>query len=441
MSYEAIGFHGQPSDERRAMPPKTARDIMSAMNTVPLADETPLNQFVDSLKEPTRLDGWETTKAFVDCLRGDAYHLYWGDHGLLRPCLGTEHSAAVFDGSEIDYLPAFYERSGEAVPAEILQIKRITDVVQDDGKVLSVAQTGENFAQSRFNRLVTANFLRSMRLSRPIKRAIALLADANIIGGILQGFDTEQELTRFQKRWPPEFCDYRDDLLLASYLSDAGAHSSYRLIRNARTGFIEPAVRPNDTQLSFLFTRHSDGALTLTPDHSALLLERLPNINRLRYLLDGSRGPYAREDVMFTEIVSRKLAIRRKLHDEVQVIKKDGPRTDAISFADSDRHGKHIRINSYVQGMSPYVPTETMYWLPGDGRLWQRSVYVGNLALAFEAGDYMGADPASYRHADPEVQGMQRGITQAAPAEDSTIGRPLSVRDAWQTIHNLQGLM
>jgi len=441
MTYEAIGFHGQAGDQdRRLMPPEVAQGIMATINTQPLADETCLNELVESLAEPTRLDGWTTTKAFVDSLVDDAYHLYWDDHGLLRPCLGTEHAAAVFDGSEIDYLPAFYEQPGKEVPPEILQIKRITDLVQDDGKVLSVAQVGNNFAQAHFNRLTTANFLRSMHLSRPVKQAIALLADANFIGGILQDFDVENELERFQKRWPPEFRAYRDDLLLASYLSDASAHSSYRLIRNARTGFIEPAVRPDDTQLSFLFARHPSGALTLTPERCALLLEKLPGINRLRYLLDGSLGPYAREDDVFAEIVTRGLATRPRPQGEVQVLKENGPRTDTVSFAESDRHGNHVRVNSYVQGASPHVSTESMYWLPGDGRLWQRSVYVGSLAIAFEAGDYIGPKPASYQHTDPAVRAMQKRVAHAAPAEDGSIGRPLSAPDAWRVINWLQSL-
>lgn len=251
MTYEPIGFHGSPDVERPQMPPALAQEIVSSLETTPLADEERLNTLVQKLAEPNRLDGWGTTKELVDSLQRDgAYHLYWGDHGLLRPCLGTEHAAAVFDGSEIDYLPPFYS-GPEPAPPEVLQIKRLTDEFQDDGKVLSVALTGDNFSQAHFNRLTTANLLRSIRLREPVKRATALLAGLNVVGGILQGYDVDEELAQFQAAWPEEFAGYRDDLVLASYLSDASAHSAYRLIRNARTGFIEPAVRPDDAQLTF----------------------------------------------------------------------------------------------------------------------------------------------------------------------------------------------
>lgn len=434
-----MGFHGSPDDERRQMPPIVAQEIVDSLETTPLADETRLHALVQKVALPERLDGWETTKELADSLeREGAYDLYWGDHGLRRPCLGTEHAAAVFDGSEIDYLPAFYDHP-EPAPPEVLQIKRLTDEFQDDGKVLSVALTGENFRQAHFNRLITANLLRSTRLRESVKQAIALLADLNVLGGMLQGYDVDQELARFQADWPEEFADYRDDLMLASYLSDASAHSAYRLIRNARTGFIEPAVRPEDVQLTFLFARHRSGALTLTADRCALLLERFPGINRLRYLLDGSLGPYAREDEVFSEVVARQLATRRQPRGEVQILDEDGLRTDAISFTEGDRYGKHVRINSYVQGMSLHVSTETMYWLPGDGRLWQRSVYVGDLALAYEAGDYLGPDPATYHHANLDVEAMQRRVAQAKPIEDGSIGRPLPVADAWRAINLLQG--
>lgn len=438
MTYEPIGFHGSPDDERRQMPPALAQEIVSSLETTPLADEESLDTLVRKLAEASRLDGWETTKELVDSLQGDgAYHLYWGDHGLLRACLGTEHAAAVADGSEIDYLPAFYD-SPEPAPPEVLQVKRLTDLFQDDGKVLSVALTGENFSQAHFNRLTTANLLRSTRLREPVKQAVALLADLNAIGGLLQGHDVDEELAQFQAAWPEEFADYRDDLMLASYLSDASAHSAHRLIRNARTGFIEPAVRPDDAQLTFLFARHRSGALTLTPDRCALLLERFPGIKRLRYLLDGSLDPHAREDEVFSEVVTRQLETRRPGHEEVQVIHEDGGRTDVISFGESGRYGDHVRVNSYAQGLTPHVSTETMYWLPGDGRLWQRSVYVGNLALAFEAGDYLGPDPATYQHVDMHVEAMQRGVAQARPIEDGSIGRPLSVADAWKVINQLE---
>ncbi|HKU18599.1 MAG TPA: hypothetical protein VJP80_04965 [Candidatus Saccharimonadales bacterium] len=439
MTYESIGFHGPADDKRRQMPLEVARQIVDSLETTPLADAERLDVLVQGLAQPTRLDGWETTMSLVDSLRQEgAYHLYWGDHGLLRPCLGTEHAAAVFDGSEIDYLPTFYDHP-EPAPPEVLQIKRLADLWQDDGKVLSVALTGDNFSQAYFNRLVTANLLQSTHLREPVKQATALLADLNVIGGILQGQDMSGELASFQTAWPEEFVDYRDDLMIASYLSDASAHSASRLARNARNGFAEPAVRPDDAQLTFLFARHRNGALTLTPDRCELLLEQFPGVNRLRHLLDDSPAPYAREDEVFSEVVARQLATRRRPNEEVQILDEDDLRTDVVSFVQNDSHGGHVRVNRYVQGYPPDISTEIMYWLPGDGRLWQRSVYVGNLALGFEAGDYLGANPASYQHSDPSIEAMQRNITQAKPVEDNSIGRPLSVAGAWEVINMLQG--
>jgi hypothetical protein len=127
--------------------------------------------------------------------------------------------------------------------------------------------------------------LRSTQLPEYAKRATELLVGQDIIGGLLQGRNgSEAALADLRQEWPKELAEYFDDLLLAAYLSDASAHSIHRQTLYGRSGQFEPAVRPDDAQLTFLFEKHPNGEITLTPDRAKFIARHLPGLQRLRHL-------------------------------------------------------------------------------------------------------------------------------------------------------------
>ena len=197
--HEFLGHHGEePDEERRQMSAETAERIMAHLDSATLADPERLHPLVERMGTSERMDGWTATKQLADSL-GDNYDLYWGDLDLLRTCLGTEHAAAVFDGNEIDYRPLL---GGHP---EILRIARLTDLLQDSGKVLSVAMTGSNFAQSEYNTRVARNVVGCIAdgyLDQSAKQAVVALAGLDVIGGILQGHDVDEKLAQFNAAWP-----------------------------------------------------------------------------------------------------------------------------------------------------------------------------------------------------------------------------------------------
>lgn len=424
--HEFLGYYGEPlDDQRRRMLPDVAARIMAS--ETPLASPDQINPLVKRMGNVECMDGWTTTKELTDTL-GPAHDLYWGDLDLLRVCLGNEHATAVYDGNEIDYRPLFSDNP------ELLKIGRCTDLLQDGGKVVSVALTGSNFAQSYYNVEIAKKVLAGVddKILKPAaKQAIVALVGTNVIGGMLQGHDVDEEWDRLQADWPEELRESLEDLMLASYLSDASAHSSFRLYRNARTGFPEPAVLPEDVQLSFLFARHRSGAVTLTPDRCELLLSRLPGINRLRHLLTGELGSYTRDDQAFAEVVTRIVdgvhkggfTASHKFGEDVYILEKRG--TFGIS----------ANILSYPKNRSG-IAIDRRYWLPGDGRVWERSVWVGN-SVPSEPGP-----PADmYRHANPEIAAMQQQVLLADRVYASNIGRPLSPEESWNVIHRMENLI
>ncbi|HET8669235.1 MAG TPA: hypothetical protein VFM05_01035, partial [Candidatus Saccharimonadales bacterium] len=315
------------------------------------------------------------------------------------------------------------------------RISRLTALLQDGGKVLSVAATGTNFAQSFFNVRIARRMVASIAdeyLGPAAKRAVIALVGLEVIGGILQGHDVEEKLAQFMADWPEEFEEVREDLMLSSYLSDASAHSDFRLYRNARNGFPEPAVRRDDAQLSFLFTRHRSGAVTLTPDRCATLLSRLPGIKRLRYLLTGELGPYAREDEAFAEVVGRKVCTGSKgvvtIHDPAEYSE------DVYILEEQGRFGISANILTYPLDRSD-VAIDRRYWLPGDGRVWERSVWVGASVPSDP-----GPPPEAYAHVNPEVYAMQQRVITADGVYASNIGRPLLLDEAWRVIHAIENV-
>jgi len=446
-------FPQPPDDERRRMSPEVAERLMNIVETTPLVDETAINNLATTLDVTTRLDGWTTVKGLIDCLvtsesvSTQTHDLFWGDLNLLRPCLGSEHAVAVMDAGEIDYLPAFYEPNNAIVATEVLKINRWCEMLQDSGKVLAAALDGDNFGQSKYNQLIARNILGGIydsNLSPAAKQATLLLIGQDIVGGILQKCDVAQKLTAFREAWPAEFATYRDDLLLASYLSDASAHSSYRLYRNARNGHIEPAVRPEDAQLSFLFERHLGGALTLTQDRCQLLADALPDLRHLRYLLTNERSPYAREDTVFQEILWRKLASRAV--GELCLWRDpddDGIEEDVISVRGTEKLGLHATIYRHHgasrTSLIGHVTDETIYHMPGDGRVWCRFNQI-SAGMPFALRQSYPLRDAEYIHTDPEVTAMQKGVALTFRNELEDIGYPLSGEEAWQAINRIESI-
>jgi len=422
--HELLKHHTPLSGDRRQMPLALATRIMDPANTAPLADKAAINLLVEHMGEPDRIDGWETVQQLTHSL-GDAYDLYWGDLKLLRVCLGNEHAAAVFDGNEIDYTPLFYDKP------EILKIMRLTALLQDVGKVPCVTLTGNNFAQSSFNISIAQKIVDCIsdeQLSPVAKRAVVALVGLDVIGGILQGHDVDEKLAHFMSQWPEELEEFKEDLMLSSYLSDASAHSKYRLYRNARNGFVEPAVQEDDAQLSFLFEKHRNGAVTLTPDRCEVLLSRFPGVTRLRHLLNGDRSPYAREDDVFAEVVSRK-ARAHPLRDP----QDNGDELVYILQA-SSQFGPSVNTLTYPHHR-PSIALEERYWLPGDGRVWHRAIWAGTVPL-----DGYGPSPQSYTHTDPTIAKMQKHVLIADQIQASNIGKPSSPKDAWTFINLVENL-
>lgn len=432
--HELLGHHGQPDEAgRRLLPPPVLEAVVEAIRVpgAALVDPAIINKQVNQLGTPDRIDGWKAAKEVAGSV-GPAYDLFWGDLGLLRVCLGIEHASAVFDGNEIDYAPLFAD-----VP-EVLKISRLVALLQDSGKVLSVARTGSNFAQSEDNVAVARKFVESIsdeNLSPVAKRAVVALVGLDVLGGILQGHDVDEKMAQFLQEWPQELDEYRDDLMLSTYLSDASAHSSFRLYRNARTGFVEPAVRKEDAQLSFLFARHPDGALTLTSDRCQLLLSHLPGVKRLRYLLTCEPAPYIREDVGFAEVVRRKSSAGGD--DVLRLSRPSEIGEEHWSIEQHNTHGALAYHTTHLRGGRSGMAIDRRYWLPGDGRLWKRAVLVGNTALAL-GGD--GPPPSEYRHTDPEVESMQRRVASADLYQPQDVGRPLSPAEAWGVINYIENL-
>ncbi len=419
--HELLSHHEDP---RRFMSLEAAMTV----ETVPFAIPGQMDNLADQMSDPSRLDGWQTTQTLTKGL-GPAYDLYWSDLGLLRVCLGNEHATAVFDGNEIDYIPLFADNP------DVLKISRLTALLQDCGKALSIVRTGSNFAQSKYNVETAEKIISSVsdeKLSPAVKQAVIALVGLDVVGGMLQGHDVDEKLAQFQADWPDEFLEFRDDLMLSSYLSDASAHSSYRLYRNARNGFVEPAVKPDDAQLTFLFARHRSGAVTLTPDRCGLLLSRLPGISRLRYLLTDELGPYAREDEAFAEVVTR----QARTGDEhgLRIEDQQEYQRDFIIMEGAGSLGVSASIITYPCARYD-IATDRRYWLPGDGRLWERVVSVGNTS----AEEY-GPVPENYAHPDPDVAKMQKRVLCADISQNSAIGRPLAPEEAWDVIHRLENL-
>lgn len=427
-----IEHHLQPpDDERRHMTPQTAMAIKASIQEGSLvADPERLEALAEEFTLPTRLDGWDSVDALTTSL-GSNDELFWSDLDLLRPCLGNEHAAAVFDGNEIDYVPYFYDTP------EALQITRLTALAQDSGKALAVAEEGNNFGQTAFNKQITEQIVAPLQnLTPTAKKAISLLVGQDLIGGILQNKDVTDALEEFRAAWPPDLADYRDDLLLASYLSDASAHSGMRLYRNARNSYTEPAVRPDDAQLTFLFEHHPNGAVTLTEDRRQLLLDALPGINRLRPLLTGEPSPIVREDDIFKDIITRKLDRYASVQEGMHEYSDNGEEKRLIRLGTNALHGTNVTIFTTYASRSD-VSRQQVYFTPGDGRIWEQSATTYHRIPMFDA--YY--DGNRDKHPDAAIDKMQSDVAYRRAIEGEDLGKPLSPKKAWQVIEHIGNII
>lgn len=423
-----IPHYPQPDDEPRiTMSPEEAAGVSAGLaSTEALGDPWQLKTFVQGLALPERLDAFTMCKQFVDAL-GPYYSLYWRDLALLRPCLGIEHNTAVADGLELDYAPALYD---EPI---VLQVARFLPHVQDGGKALCVAETGNNFGQKSYNLAVTRKVLESVpeeALPNYAKQAVMLLNEFDVIGGLLQGHDVADDLEQFRAAWPGKLAPYRDDLMLIAYLSDASAHSGYRMYHNIRYASLEPAVRPNDAQLSFLFDRHPGGAVTLTPDRCHTLLEHLPTLNRMRYLLTGERGPFAQDADIFATVLQQ----LTRMHNGVEWF--SDPISEDITDRVCLRPDGSILVNRTSRHNTAYVRS-ARYFTPGDGRVWCHVSHASSV-LPMHGFDMRPVPQPAYQHPDNEVAARQRTHLYGLQYRSEDFGHPLDPEAFWQLIHRIE---
>jgi hypothetical protein len=451
----------EPIDPRPQMAAETHERIMAALDERPLADAAVLNELISDLDTPQPLDPWETTVRFARSL-GDSYELLWGDLGLLRPCLGIEHASAVLGGIEDDYLPYFRDHERP----ELRTILRLTALLQDSGKVLTVADTGENFQQTEYNRRVTANILRSVSpdlLPEHAKQAVELLVGQDIIGKLLQNIEgAEAELAQLREAWPRELAPYLDDLLAAAYLSDASAHSTYRQAIDTRTGWLLPAVQPEDIQLTFLFEPHESGAITLTPDRCLTVARHLPGLRRLRHLMvpgvlpEFRPVPTAAE--AFAEVARNKFLGNAALveatdaGEKILFLEPAGayhglPPARFITLSERPIAGRypgpHL-IGSLTADVPMYNGTTQNTFHPRGGRLWQRTIHYSyprlDSPLAYSIPEFAPAPPPDPidTHGDPAVTAALSRIAHAGATEAYEFGVPMPERDAWHFVRWLE---
>jgi hypothetical protein len=392
----------------------------------------------DNFSDPVRLDGWNCAYELTISLGHPNDELFWSDLDLARPCLGIEHAAAVFQGNENDYAPFFYDAP------DALEATRLTALLQDDGKALAVAEEGNNFGQTAYNVEVAKQILTATDEVEPhTKQAVVALIGQDIIGGLLQGKDVAAGMKAFQDAWPPELAEYRDDLLLASYLSDASAHSELRLYQNARNSRTEPAVRPDDMNLGFLFVRHPNGAVTLTPDRCQLLLDALPGIKRLRPLLTGEPSTVIAEGVVFEESVGHTIAAVPRTREGLTAHNSDNTIKTVTTLGAHALTGNYAEIVTSETSEDGHelaaerMAHQTIYYAPGDGRVW------GMGATFHSLNDYYQGYISTARtetHPNSDIEKMLATIVHSRTVERNRLGQPLPADVAWKLIYDIEDL-
>lgn len=450
---EPIQYGMDDETLRPAMTPAARDSIRAALKSKELlADPHSMRELTEVFAARATIDPWEAMLHLTRALeRPEAYQLLWRDLNILRPASGVEHASAVLGGLEEDYIRFFF-----SAPEEVRIISRFGAVFGDIGKILTVATTGQNFTQSEDNRRVAARLMQSTDLPPFVKRAVPLLVGHDILGGLLQGHaDAVTQLSALREKWPKALAPYLDDMLFALYMSDASAHSAYRSAVNTRTGYLQPAVQPDDAQLTFLFERHPSGALTLTPERCAIIAAHLPDMHFLRHLVvPGTQPeilPYTQPAEVFADIVRRAFNARA---DDVQV--DDVSRAEWVSLTPQTvlhycPQAERVFLRRYAEdrpsgtGLGALVVSvpeqngtiqNTLH--VRDGRVWLRRI-------AYRPGDPRPIDmslsyslPPTSAHSDEWTEQAMRRVAYARSTTAFSIGVPLGEVDAWQFVRWLE---
>lgn len=331
--------HPQWRDGTRPMMHDAVRDkiLIQLHSGDPLVDTDTFNTLVDRLSESEPVDPWQTMVALTECLKANQ-ELMTCDLDLLRPCLGIEHSSGVLGVFEEHYAQLFYHDT------EALAAVRLALALQDIGKVLSVAVTGDNFSQAKFNAPILKNISEVLvgAGSDKLRIAVQLLAAIDFVGDVMKASeeDVEQVITKTQRNdlamlegaWPEGFQTPLEDFIVAMYLSDAGAHTRYAAQINATTGEIEWAVTHEDAQLTFLFEQMYGDILTLRPDLGQRLLRLLPGI---RYMRDSlGLSVHNRYDTSGNEPVTTENAVEL-FREDLRLLLIRGVASKAITEMDT----------------------------------------------------------------------------------------------------------
>jgi HAD superfamily hydrolase (TIGR01484 family) len=287
IAIERLAF-GEPGELRRFRP-ATWRDgqrppmstqgrdtvLDSVLRGQPLVQDAALfNRYVDDLYTINAVDPWQSVQRLIATLTPSARELYSADLDLLRPCGGQAHAEAVrnlFEEHYVQYL---------AHSPMALATMRLYLDLQDVGKPLSVAITGDNFSQSKYNPLVAHSIIGALQGEHAdtIRLAIELLSAHDIGGELLKAKAADfaatlqrlkdGPLAELRAAWPEVLGVPVDDMALIAYLCDAGAHTRYAAqIDELADGFdLKWAVTKDDQQLTSIFEQDSGGLLLLIPE-------------------------------------------------------------------------------------------------------------------------------------------------------------------------------
>jgi len=246
--------------------------MMKLDANTPLVDVQLWNSFVSELGCDQALDPLQVVEDLAAC-SSEMAALLRVDMGLLRPCRGAEHAQSVLQGFEDDYRVLF---QGDQ---ESLKIMRLTTLLQDLGKGLSVKSTGDNQVRIVFTRLILENLLAVLEpdlLPDDAQRALSLLVDQNSIGRALLGNFEQTKIAGLRKRWPEQFAHRLDDCVVVAYLCDASAHSRFRSHVDIDSGVLRSSVSETDTQLTHLFHKEPGHPLTLCEPYRTSVLSLFP---------------------------------------------------------------------------------------------------------------------------------------------------------------------
>jgi hypothetical protein len=286
----------------RIIPDEAVADIKELLDkNAPLANGDRLSEWAaaasnqqpdDYLKMAERT--FENTILLGSCSTHLAAQLA-GDIGIHRPRRLHEHNQSVTNV----FMEAFAPQEPQDPRDRILPAMFS---LQDIGKALCVATTGNNKGQHGHNLRVARNLLPAIDesvLSLDEKRVIDLLVDQRYLGPALQQITkgaAVDEVAGFAKRHidtlrnqcPDDYRDRFDHQLYVSYMADAGAHTLRAYYMNAETHQLEADVtreqsrrhpgHPGGYTLDFLFEPAPRPLALKHPGHVALMHQVFPDL-------------------------------------------------------------------------------------------------------------------------------------------------------------------